>query len=61
MAMIYSVYRGEQFKDVGTCKELCARWGWKESNLRRMAMPSRHIRLGNRALKVYRVGEEQDL
>ncbi len=29
MAMIYSVYRGEHFLDVGTYKELSARWAVK--------------------------------
>lgn len=61
MAMIYSVYRGDHFLDVGTCKELCARWGWAQAYVRQMSMPSRHRRLGEHALKIYRVCVENDL
>ena len=61
MAMLYSVYRGDHFLDVGTCTELCSRWGWHEEYMRKMATKSRHRCLGERALKVYRVGEEGQL
>lgn len=61
MAMIYSVYRGEHFLDVGTYKELCARWGWTQAYMRRMSTESSHRRLGDRALKIYRVCNEQNL
>lgn len=58
MVMIYSVYRGDHFLDVGTCKELCVRWGWKQKYMHQLSMASRHRRLGEHAIKVYRVCEE---
>ena len=61
MAMLYSVYRGEHFIDVGTCQELCTRWGWAQSYLRQAATPSHHRLLGERAIKVYLVCDENDL
>ena len=61
MAMIYSVYRGEHFLDVGTYKELSARWGWSLAYARQMSTASRHRNLGDRAVKIYLVCNEQNL
>lgn len=58
---VFALYRGDEFVDVGTKKELAAKLGIKPESVGFLASPenARRNRSGNR-LMAYRVEEDED-
>jgi len=56
---LYSLYRGDDFVDVGTAEELATRHGIKESSIVHMSTPSYHRRKVGDRLLAYKLEEER--
>lgn len=54
-AQCFALYRGDEFIDVGTVKELAERRGVSEWTIRFLASASYHKRSSYNALRAYRI------
>lgn len=59
--LIYCVYKGEEFIDVGTLEELSKRLKIKSESLRWMSTPSALKRNKGDRLQVYKLNESEKL
>lgn len=54
-AQCFALYRGDEFIDVGTIKELAERRGVSQTTIRFLASRSYHARSSYGALRAYRI------
>lgn len=57
---IYALYKGEEFIDMGTKKELAKKMGWKPETVGFLASPSNLKRVKKKGMLCIRVGTTKD-
>jgi hypothetical protein len=56
---MYAMYRGDEFLDVGTAYQLAERHGCKVESILFKASRTYHRRTGEKAVKVYRIEDDE--
>lgn len=59
MSKIYALYKGDEYIADGTLEELSKKTGRKEASLKFMKTPSYYGRIGDKALRLVSLDEEE--